>query len=371
MAKELMQCRHELESCRRVCAEYAERTHAAEKLAARAASAMHEAHAEHARLQHANELVLSEVQVQRSRVSKLRLAASRRTDRRPPAAADVGSYCHGVDNGSIALPSAPVSPCTPCANAARSVLRLDNGALVQPEWNADMRVDRQAAKRHSWPSPMGEHSLNVACSPPPPSLAAPDAHDTENGTDSFGAEGSSGQMLLLSSSGGDVATNRRDLAWNADSTRREVLSLHHKLRALRADKTAAEKATAEKAHELAMVLVRAEDASRQRDELAEVAQGSAAEADLLRRQLQAARTAATANAEAECTKRLLSACETQAPVAALSIEISILEAQLAQEVAMRGGVSGTPPCAGGGTGGRGASRVGRLSLSDRAAAPRR
>ena len=77
MAKELMTARHELEASRRANESHRERTLAAEKSAAKATAAMHEAHAAHARLREQHERVLTEVQMQRNRVAKLRLAVKR------------------------------------------------------------------------------------------------------------------------------------------------------------------------------------------------------------------------------------------------------------------------------------------------------
>ena len=76
--KELMQCRHELEASRRLHAEYAERTHAAEKGAAKAKELMHEAQLKYQRLESKHEEVQQEVQLQRNRVAKMRILENKR-----------------------------------------------------------------------------------------------------------------------------------------------------------------------------------------------------------------------------------------------------------------------------------------------------
>ena len=77
MAKQLMQARHELEASKRVSSEYAERTHAAEKAAAKYREKMQEAKGDYAQLTLRHEELEKEVQVQRNRVANLRLKLTR------------------------------------------------------------------------------------------------------------------------------------------------------------------------------------------------------------------------------------------------------------------------------------------------------
>ena len=330
MAKELMQCRHELEGCRRVCAEYAERTHAAEKAAARAATAMNESHLEHARVQAAYERVLAEVQIQRNRVAKLRLAASRRGDASPGRSGQLGGE---YEDESVAA-SAPGSPreagrpagqTSWSASGGGSVLRLEDGTLRQPEWNSSglppprpprdertgLRVASYGAKDRS-----------------PSHEAAPPA-----GQSGGGSGGSSGTMLLLP--GGEAPGTPRGEASRAEVLR-EVASLQHQLSTLRGEKAMADKAAAERQQQCVVLASRVAEANQQRDEQAEQAQGRAAEAELLRKQLLAARTASRSAVEGvEDSRRLLAAASRDAllnhhaTVATLTAELRALEGSLA------------------------------------------
>jgi hypothetical protein len=290
-----------------VCAEYAERTHAAEKAAARAATAMNESHLEHARVQAAYERVLAEVQIQRNRVAKLRLAASRRGDASPGRSGQLGGEC---DDESVAAsaPSSPREAGRPAgqtswsASGGGSVVRLEDGTLRQPEWNSSglppprpprdertgLRVASYGAKDRS-----------------PSHEAAPPA-----GQSGGGSGGSGGTMLLLP--GGEAPGTPRGEASRAEVLR-EVASLQHQLSTLRSEKAMADKAAAERQQQCAVLASRVAEANQQRDEQAELAQGRAAEAELLRKQLLAARTASRSAVEGvEDSRRLLAAASRDA-----------------------------------------------------------
>jgi hypothetical protein len=124
MAKELIQVRHELEASKRVASEYAERTRAAEKRAEKARESMHEAKGELHRLRETHERVLSEVQVQRNRVAKLRITV-RRYEKGESGRAD--EYYDGPGSPTAAGLTS-LSPSRPVPVEAR------------PGWNDDVVV---------------------------------------------------------------------------------------------------------------------------------------------------------------------------------------------------------------------------------------
>ena len=118
LARELMQCRHELEASRRSCAECIERTSAAERTKEHALQRMRDAQASYARLSEVHEQLSAEVQVQRNRVARLRLA--NRKERSPEPGSRHESWGH-----SEGAPSSRPLPIE-----------------ARPTWDSDMVIRR-------------------------------------------------------------------------------------------------------------------------------------------------------------------------------------------------------------------------------------
>lgn len=279
MAKELMQCRHELEASRRITSEYAERTHAAEKGAEKAKERMRSSQEAHSELKERHERVLAEVQVQRNRVAQLRVAAS---NRRGGEAGD--------DHGSRSLPSSPDRDGREAHHARGSPLSFPD----RPEWNKDVVLQREG----KWSQRAREVRDENGCS-----AALVDAASSAMGMSSSGGGGGRGGLagggsnahlahlreghaprLLAPGDGFDAEASMASVASD-----KQLHSLRHQLASKEREKLAAERSADERHAQCEKLQVLVAEADTRRDEQAEAAAAAASEAAALRRQLQAVR----------------------------------------------------------------------------------
>ena len=274
MARELMNCRHELDASKRVQSEYAERTHAAEKAAARAREAMHEAKRSNAGLVERYEKMEREVQEQRDRVTRLRVSlhrAGRREFQREEAGAEDAGY--GSDPGSGQR------------RAGSTLMMVED----RPDWNFDTSVTTTSPPMKRTLHPASSHILlnphSITATPPPgvsPHSSAP------------GAANAVPPKLHLNipprDEGGSCLDSPRSSVAGGDSPRvsREVYELKHQLGFAKAEKAAAERAAEDRQSQCEKMQALVADADHRRDEQAEAAAEACAEASALRRQLQSA-----------------------------------------------------------------------------------
>ena len=272
MARELMQARHELEASRRVQAEYAERTHAAEKKAARAKERSQQAHAAYDDLRVQHEQLKEEAQSQRNRVATLRLTVRRLQE-------DKG----GVSGGEAASTVGGSGTLSP--TAATSPKKLEE----RPAWNSDVVLYRKDGAPA--PVPRDEQGRVPLTLPGHVSASGGGAHH-----EILEAGGATAHLLHLrppplegfttsvaSTVGGGGGTEMIAAEGRASG---DVASMQYQLRAMRGEKVAAERAAEERQAQCEKLQALVAEADARRDEQVEAAAGASAEASTLRRQLQ-------------------------------------------------------------------------------------
>ena len=274
MAKELIQVRHELEASKRVSSEYAERTHAAEKSMAKSREAMHEANHNLRKLKEKHEQVLSEVQVQRNRVAKLRLTVRR--------------YEQGEDGRNDEYYDTPGSPLAVGMHSGAHSPTRPVAIEDRPGWNNDVVIKqkpkfKKESGRDSEPSSQLAHHVGGG---------APNSSSESGGLAQLGRTGGNDHLAHLRPSG--VLTDSAGSvdgksAMTADAATREVHSLQHLLATARSGQATAEKQADERQAQCDKLQALVAEADSRRDEQAEAAAAAAAEASALRHQLQAQR----------------------------------------------------------------------------------
>lgn len=244
MAKELMQCRHELEASRRVQSEYAERTHAAESAAAKASARMHEIKTAYQQLRDNHEKKLEELQRQQNRVAKLRVALTRRE--------------RAASNEADESADGAMSP-------ERAAPRLQLTS-ERPEWNNDVVICREPSQKRAAKSVRAGASSSILGTRPSATSA------TEQ------------PELLL-----DPTKPPPSGVVTSEAATRELHSLQHQLSSARSEKAAAERAAEERQVQCDNMQLLVAESDAQRDAQAELAAAAAAEASALRQQLQTMR----------------------------------------------------------------------------------
>lgn len=262
MAKELIQVRHELEASKRVSSEYAERTRAAEKRSEKAKEAMLEAKHELSRLKETHERVLSEVQVQRNRVAKLRLTV-RRYEK-----GEIGRSDEYYDEG----PSSPNQP-----------LPVEE----RPGWNNDVVV--RHPNKHVREEFMKTHTLSLDYA------GAARGGSIREGSASVGGAGGSEHHVRHGEDGvhgnahgseeESFVAGGRQLA-SVEAASREVHSLQHLLATARKAQEKAERAADQRQKECEKLQALIQEADTRRDEQAKAAEEAHAAASMLRQQVQ-------------------------------------------------------------------------------------
>ena len=333
MAKELMQCRHELEASRRVTSEYAERTHAAEKVAEKAKASMKEVHVEHVELKRRHELVLAEVQVQRNRVAQLRCAQSSKRGR-------------GSDAGDEDRSTRSLSPEAQRGEASGAMTMGD-----RPGWNNDVVV-RHPPKWKQKSNEMIAEGTSVLV----------DMNASGRGGGSGGALGGGGSndhlahlreghapRLLAPGESTSEGGNEGGASDKQLNSLKSLLGLKDR------EKAAAERAADERQAQCDKLQALVAEADARRDEQAEAAASAASEAAALRRQLQAVRDKVetlheerAASQQAMTTAMAEAQRETRCQEGVLAEELRALEDLVAKQYRLlhpppREGEEGAPP----------------------------